>query len=57
MNWTAQLIYTAAALTSDGTAALSNALGQAGVLYDARSRRLQITLEVEAFVILARSDC
>ena len=48
MTWTAQLTYTAAALTPDDTAALSHELGRADVSYDARSGRLQITLEVEA---------
>ncbi|SPM37683.1 hypothetical protein MRAB57_5532 [Mycobacterium rhizamassiliense] len=56
MTWTAQLTYTAAALTPDETAALSRGLGPADVSYDARSGRLQITLEVEADSLEAATD-
>ena len=46
MTWTTQLIYTAAGLTDEDTAALAEALGGADIAYAAD--RLQVNLEVEA---------
>jgi hypothetical protein len=56
MTWTAQLTYTAAALTPDQTAALSHELGRADVTYDDRNGRLQITLEVDAATLEDATD-
>ena len=43
MTWTAQLTYTAGGLTSDHIDALTDALGDGGIVYGSDTGRLQIT--------------
>ena len=56
MTWTAQLTYTAGGLTSDDIAALTDALGDGGIVYGSDTGRLQITLEVEAPTLQDAAD-
>jgi hypothetical protein len=56
MTWTAQLTYTAGGLTSDDIDALTDALGDGGIVYGNDTGRLQITLEVEAPTLQDAAD-
>ena len=56
MTWTAQLTYTAGGLTSDDIDALTDALGDGGIVYGSDTGRLQITLEVEAPTLQDAAD-
>jgi hypothetical protein len=56
MTWTALLTYTATALTTEDTAALSAALGNCDVTYDTDTGRLQITLELTAHTLAEATE-
>jgi hypothetical protein len=56
MTWTAQLTYTAGGLTSDDIDALTDALGDGGIVYGSDTGRLQITLEVDAPTLQDAAD-
>ena len=56
ITWTAQLTYTAGGLTSDDIDALTDALGDGGIVYGSDTGRLQITLEVEAPTLQDAAD-
>lgn len=56
INWVAQLTYTAPGLIADDIASLTEALGDAGVIYHADTGVLQITLEVTADTLHKASE-